>query len=420
MAAFTTDRFISAAASGTDWRETTRRVLEDLEQGGGTADMNVGFLYLTDSLADDAAHILGMLKTVTGIQTWVGTVSLGVCGCGQEYIDETAIAVMVGKFSSGEWTLIPSVDLNMAPARETLEGWLDGHEPMLAVVHGDPMLEPDPNTVLAELARVTGAFLVGGLSSSRGEQLQIAGDIHQAGISGVLFSEAVPVSTAMTQGCVPLGPVHTVTRCDGHMVMELDGQRAFDVFVQDLRKAAGHLLGEQSAIASGVNPPALPALSEIEHLFRGEVHVAFPVPESDQRDYIVRHAIGIDPEEGHIAVAYEASPGDRMMFVQRDDRAMCEDLSRTLVDLRERVIRERGSFAPKGALYMSCLARSMSDFGAGQAGRGPGQPASRTVGGEMKLVREVLGDIPLAGFYANGEISNHRLYGYTAVVILFH
>jgi small ligand-binding sensory domain FIST len=326
MPAFANDRFISAASAGADWRDATRRVLEDLEKGGGTAGMNVGFVYLTDALADDAGHILNMLKAVTGIQAWVGSVSLGVCACGHEFIDETAIAVMAGTFPDGEWALIPQVDLNMAPARAALEGWLDAHDPLLAVVHGDPMIEPDPGSVLNELARFTGAFLAGGLSSSRGEQLQIAGDIGQGGVSGILFSQNVPVSTALTQGCVPLGPVHAVTRCDGHMIMELDGKRAFDVFVQDLRQAAGHLLGEQGALAAAVNAPALPALSEIEHLFRGEVHVAFPIPESDRRDYVVRHAIGVDPEEGHIAVAYEAAPGDRMMFVQRDDRAMCEDL----------------------------------------------------------------------------------------------
>jgi small ligand-binding sensory domain FIST len=39
--------------------------------------------------------------------------------------------------------------------------------------------------------------------------------------------------------------------------------------------------------------------------------------------------------------------------------------------------------------------------------------------GELGLVQEVIGDIPLVGFYANGEISNHRLYGYTGVLILF-
>ena len=41
---------------------------------------------------------------------------------------------------------------------------------------------------------------------------------------------------------------------------------------------------------------------------------------------------------------------------------------------------------------------------------------------EMCVVLEAdraLGDVPLAGFYANGEISHNRLYGYTGVLTLF-
>jgi small ligand-binding sensory domain FIST len=37
----------------------------------------------------------------------------------------------------------------------------------------------------------------------------------------------------------------------------------------------------------------------------------------------------------------------------------------------------------------------------------------------MALLRAVLGDIPIAGFYGAGEISNARLYGYTGILTLF-
>ena len=40
-------------------------------------------------------------------------------------------------------------------------------------------------------------------------------------------------------------------------------------------------------------------------------------------------------------------------------------------------------------------------------------------GKEMSLIRDHLGDLPLVGFYGNGEISNNRLYGYTGVLALF-
>ena len=39
--------------------------------------------------------------------------------------------------------------------------------------------------------------------------------------------------------------------------------------------------------------------------------------------------------------------------------------------------------------------------------------------GELKMIKDVFGDIPLVGFFCNGEISHNRLYGYTGVLTLF-
>jgi small ligand-binding sensory domain FIST len=37
----------------------------------------------------------------------------------------------------------------------------------------------------------------------------------------------------------------------------------------------------------------------------------------------------------------------------------------------------------------------------------------------MQLVRRALGDVPLVGFFAAGEIAHHHLYGYTGVLTVF-
>jgi small ligand-binding sensory domain FIST len=286
--------------------------------------------------------------------------------------------------------------------------------------------------MLAELEFLTGGFLAGGLASSRGPHLHIAGNLESHGISGAVFSPAVSVASALTQGCAPLGPEHTITRCDGNIVMELDGLPAFDVFSEDLRKMASERTGlapekvkisrrvrdedeDGDAAAKGGRPPEFHAIGaaaaggDLEQLFRGEVHVAFPVPGTDRQDYLVRNALGLDPEKGWVAVSHRPSNGDRMLFVHRDDASVRADLMRMLLSLRRRVRGENNGFAPRGAVYISCVARTQTDFGDGGEGDC----------GEMRLVREVMGDIPLAGFYANGEISNRRLYGYTGVLILF-
>jgi small ligand-binding sensory domain FIST len=60
---------------------------------------------------------------------------------------------------------------------------------------------------------------------------------------------------------------------------------------------------------------------------------------------------------------------------------------------------------PKAALYHACVGRGESMFG--------------ERGAELRLIREHLGDIPLVGFFANGEIARDRLYGYTGVLTIF-
>jgi small ligand-binding sensory domain FIST len=61
--------------------------------------------------------------------------------------------------------------------------------------------------------------------------------------------------------------------------------------------------------------------------------------------------------------------------------------------------------APRGALYFSCVARGEHMFG------------SR--GAELELIKQALGEVPLVGFFCNGEISRDRLYGYTGVLTVF-
>ena len=59
----------------------------------------------------------------------------------------------------------------------------------------------------------------------------------------------------------------------------------------------------------------------------------------------------------------------------------------------------------KAGIYVSCVARGAALFG--------------NPGVETELIRETLGEFPLIGFFANGEISRDRLYGHTGVLTLF-
>ena len=410
MSLFTSSHFASASASGADWREAAKSVLEKLEgiktEGAG---FNLGFIYITDAMSDDAEGILNLFKSVLGIEHWVGANGIGVVGCGESFIDKPAISAMIGRFDEDAFCVFPPTQFEGDTAREALSGWLNDNDPMLVVSHGDPTAEEDPAVVLKTLNRILPGFMVGGLSSSRSQQVQFADNIGNDGISGVAFSDSVQVITALSQGCSPIGDIHTITRCDEHTILELDDEKPVTVFERDLRQMALQKIGKDpdNVIVDQYDIEGIEDMPEdFQSLMKGEMHVAFPVSDSDQNDYLVRNIMGIDQDEGSIMVAQYLSNGERVMFVHRDDETVQEDLSKTLVRLRKRATDESGHFEPKGAIYFSCAGRAMAEF--------EGRAQS-----EMALVRDIIGDVPLCGFYAGGEISNARLYGYTGVLTLF-
>lgn len=410
MSLFTSSQFASAAASGADWREASKTVLEKLESiKTDGAGFNLGFLYISDHLSDDAESILNLFKSVLGIENWVGANSVGVIGCGEDFIDTPAISAMIGRFDEDSFCLFPPAIFDGRDVKNASAEWLEEHDPMLVLAHGDPLAEEDPAASLKTLNQIIPGFVIGGLSSSRKQQIQIANDVSNNGVSGVAFADSVQVATTLSQGCTPIGKIHTITRCDEHTVLELDGEKAVDVFEQDLRDMAIQKVGkdpdkvivDKFDIESREDMP-----EEFQSLMKGEMHVAFPVSESDQTDYLVRNITGLDPDEGSISVAQFLSNGERMMFVHRDHDTVRRDLSKQLVELRKRATDSSGKFEPKGAIYISCAGRAMAEF--------EGDAHS-----EVALIQEIIGDVPLCGFYAGGEILNARLYGYTGILTLF-
>lgn len=406
MSLFTSSQFASAAASGTDWRDTSKAVLEKLEPLRAPGhNYNFGFLYISDHLAADAGSILNLFKSVLHIENWIGGVGIGVFGSGESFEDMPAISALIGRFEKDSFRLFSLADLSETGG--TLNSWLSKNDPMLVFLHGDP--EEDPAPGLRELENRVGGFMVGGLTSSRHESARFAGELSTSGLCGAVFSQNVLVASMLSQGCTAIASVHTITRCDGNTIFEMDSKKALEVFEEDLRLMAIRKIERDPDLiyvdeAALHDKNALP--EEFQFLVKGEVHAAFPVSESDQNDYLVRNITGIDADSGAMNVAQNVINSERLMFVHRDHESVYRDLSARLVELRSRVERDFGVFAPKGAVYVSCVARAPGRFG-------------DETSSEMQLIRDIIGDVPLTGFYAAGEICKARLYGYTGILVLF-
>ena len=367
--------FTLAHAAGGDWAQLAKSCANQIEASGERG--NLGFLYVTDLLADDMGSILTFLRERTRINDWVGTVGMGICATGREYFDEPAVVAMTARMPEGSFRLLPEIDGDSDIAELAESGTLDGITPGLGIVHGDPR-NPQMPAIIGALAETQSCFLVGGLASSRGEYGVIAGRVIDSGMSGVVLSAEVPVAVGLSQGCALIGPPHTVTNCEDNVVIELDKEPALEVLLNDIDPPMGEEMEDSLT----------------------DIHAAVPVEGSDTGDYLVRNLMGFGPEQGWIAIAENAEPGDQLMFCRRDAASAAQDLRRMLGDLKR-----RAGGSPRGGLYFSCVARGPNLF--------DGQSE------ELSIIRAELGDFPLVGFFGNGEISHDRLYGYTGILTLF-
>jgi len=406
MQTTTSPSFISAAASGTNWRDVSKKILEAFEAlKTGENQFNIGFLYITDQLARDAESTVNLFKSVTGIDHWVGSVGIGVCTNGEEYMDTPAISAMIGHIDPDKFMVFGSAgESGHLPG--SLDLWLEKNDAMLTLVHADPMADTDPARDLALLNDTIQGFLVGGLSSSREENFQFADNITQGGTSGLVLSSDISVACTLTQGCAPIGQTHTITKAEDNIILEIDHQNPQEVFTQNLKQMVETRTGKN---LDSVEINEFDVSEEFKDLFQGDLHVAFPVKGSDVQDYLVRNIVGIDPDEGYMAISEGVKVGDQMLFVHRDDKTVRSDLSQKLVQLRGRIQQEKGDFNPRAAIYISCVARAFCNF----------TDQKEHSGGEMALIKEIIGDVPLSGFYASGEISKGHIYGYTGILILF-
>ena len=335
---------------------------------------NIGFVYATDLLHTDFDSMVERLKRETGVAHWVGTLGYGICVTGHEYFDQPALAVLVGALDPESFRVLPGLKRPGEPLPDEVSKWAARAHPVLGVVHGDPRNQYLPQ-IIDSVSDDTNCFLIGGITATRGSVRQTADGPCDGGLSGILFGDSIQIASGLSQGCTPIGPVRRITQGRENVLMELDGKKALEAFKEDVGEAVAQNLVRAA----------------------GNIHAALPIPGSDRADYMVRNLVGIDPAKGWLAIGARIERGDRIMFVRRDAASAMQDLDRMTTD-----VAKRAGVAPKAALYFSCVARGPNLFG----------PNSE----ELNRVKERIGDVPLIGFYANGEISNNRLYGYTGVL----
>jgi small ligand-binding sensory domain FIST len=371
-------RFAAAAAAG-DPAGLAERCIAGLAPVDGAT---LGIVYATEPAASVLPEFLRDLTKHTGINSWVGGVGLGVCSAASEIFEEPAIVVMTAALPPDGFRIFAATADPGSDVPRQHVGWIEKSGPALALVHADPRC-PDLTKAAVDVAASSGAFLVGGLVSHRCESPLVArvageGGLGANGIAGLMLAPDIAVATALTQGCMPIGPVHRIDEARDNVVMVVDGRPALSVFFEDIG----------------------PELVQDLRRLGGVIFAGLPVPGSDTGDYLVRNLLAVDPGRGWVVLGAEVAAGDPILFCRRDPESARRDMARMVHQLAGRL-----AGPPIAGVYVSCVARGANLFG---------EP-----GVETRLIHEALGDFPLIGFFANGEISRDRLYGHTGVLTLF-
>lgn len=423
--------FPYAHATHPQWRMAAALVLAQLRAQlalpGAARAPSLALLYITDHYASEAEAILEHLSAeLPEVTDWAGTVGVGIAANNVEYFDEPALAVMLCDLSPDQYRVFSGVAPLAASGRAA---GVDGFEAHTALVHADGHT-PDLAELITEMAdRTTSGYLFGGLVGSRSDSVQFAfssagnlqghgasSGVFHGGLSGVAFGPGVDLISRVTQGAQPVDRERTVTAADGNLVLSLDNEPALDVLLRELGISLEQpetAMPRLRATLVGLTPPI------------AEAGVRSPQRRGQfGPEVTVRHIIGLDPGRRGVAIADVAPVGSRLAFCERNVQAARADLIRVCAEVREELEPEELSLplataletpeadaAPQparriaGAVYVSCAGRGGPHFGSPSA--------------ELQIVRRALGDVPLVGFFAGGEIAHHRLYGYTGVLTVF-
>jgi small ligand-binding sensory domain FIST len=353
--------------------DTAARVRREL--GDVALDLAIAFVSPHHMERYDAVPAL--VRAALEPRTLVGCSAGGVIGGGHEIEGDPGFSLTAAE--------LPGVAITAFHTEEPVPPDVPADPPPQLVVFPEPF-SFDAETFLHLIDhRLPGSTVIGGIASGarqRGQNALFLNDaVHRDGLVGVALTGDIVIDTVVAQGCRPIGEPMFVTRAERNFLYEVDGR-------------------SPAALLSDLHRRASPRDKE---LFRSSLFLGIVMREQEeygQGDFLIRNVLGLDGKTGAVAVGALLRPGMVVQFHLRDARTSAEDLDAML-----------GRYAgkPAGSLLFSCLGRGVNLYGRADH--------------DTDLARTHLGDVPLGGFFCNGEIGPVQgttyLHGYTSAFGLF-
>ena len=337
-----------------------------------------------------------VLNKKLGAKVLIGCSAAGVIGGGQEVERRPGIAISAAILPHVELTPfhlnqdeLPNQDAG-PEEWQTLLGIEADNCPAI-------MLLPDPFTIRSDhlLAGLDFAYpaavKIGGLASGGGQPgsnaLFFNDKPARSGAVGVAFTGDLAVETIVAQGCRPIGEPVVVTKSDLNVISKLGDQTPLEI-LRELFEAAE---------------------TREKRLIRRSLQIGIIMDrlaqDQSEGEFLIRNVLGADEEDGTLAVGELVQEGQVVQFFVRDAQAADEDLRMML----EEYIGNLEGDIPASALLFSCLGRGQYLYGSPDH--------------DTKMFTDMVADIPIAGFFSNGEIGpigdQTFLHGYSASFALF-
>ena len=383
-------RFASALSRKTDTEAAVRDLADAVRMQLGQGAIDLAFVFFSPHHVGKADLVARMIREELSIEVCLGCSGEGVIADREELETAPALTLWVGCLPGVR--LIPlQLSFSETQYQIKMPGWPDASaETSTFILLADPFTTPihDVLSVMAE--RYPNGQAVGGLAGGgRGpgdNRLVKNGNVFDGGVVGVQLSGPIAIRTVISQGCCPIGERYVVTRAEQNMVFELGGKPA----LARLQEVFESLEGSRRRDAHRV------------------LHIGIAIDEHRSRfergDFLVRNLVGADQKAGAIAIGDLVQEGQTVQFQLRDAKSASDDLHVLLA-----ADRAKHRHPPLGALLFSCCGRGEGLFGHAHH--------------DSMVVQERVGPIPVAGFFAQGEIGpvggKNFLHGYTASVALF-
>ena len=319
----------------------------------------------------------------------------GVIGAGREVEHTPGFAMCAAELPEVEITPFHISDSDLPDGDDPPNKWenvlgVSRESRPNFVLLADPFSVRGENLLMGMDYAYPDCKIVGGLASGGTQPgsnaLYLNNITYDHGIAGVALSGNIEINTIVAQGCKPIGSLSRITKCERNILQELDGRSPFDILGETYNELneADQKLFQNSLFLGVVMDP-----------FESSPGIG---------DFLIRNIVGANPDAGQLAVGQMLREGQLVQFHLRDAQTSTENLSNMLDEYQST------PFGPEtGALMFSCLGR--------------GKYLYEEPDHDTDLFREKIGDLPLTGFFCNGEIGpvsgSTFLHGYTSSFGIF-